>query len=188
MNLNLEENPSPKTFAVWFTGLSGSGKTTLSVMLTARLRDLYFLEAQQLDGDVCRKTVCADLGFSPEDREENITRVMAIAAWHVHHDTRPMICSFISPYEARRQKVKKVIPNCLMVEVRCPVEVCERRDVKGLYAKARSGEIPEFTGISAPYERVECADLIVHTNNESPERMVQQIITLLKQKGWLESV
>ena len=175
------------TFCIWLTGLSGSGKTTLANILTRFLSEDHTpkLNVCQLDGDIVRSTVCADLGFSPEDRNENITRMIGVASWLVHYGGIVPICSFISPYEALRSKAKKAISRCLMVEVCCPVEICEQRDPKGLYKRARAGEIPQFTGISAPFEDVECADLTVHTNTESPERIAMQIVAKLKQKDWL---
>lgn len=173
------------SFGVWFTGLSGSGKTTLAVLLAKELRREYGLEPRHLDGDVLRNAVCKDLGFSAEDRNENITRAMAIASWMVYFGKMVPLCSFITPYEALREKAKIVVPNLLMVHVNCPLEICEERDPKGLYARVRAGEIPNFTGIDAPFEPVECADLVLRSNEEDAYDCVQEIIDRLKDKGWL---
>uniref|UniRef100_A0A486XMC1 Adenylyl-sulfate kinase n=1 Tax=Rheinheimera sp. BAL341 TaxID=1708203 RepID=A0A486XMC1_9GAMM len=167
---------------IWFTGLSGSGKSTvanaLEQALAAQGKHTYLL-----DGDNVRHGLCADLGFSAEDRTENLRRVGAVAGLMV--DAGLLVLSaFISPYRNQRELVKSFIPEGKFVEVHIatPLEVCEQRDVKGLYKKARAGQISHFTGISDPYEAPEAADLVLDTSVTSLEDSVQQLLVLLKQK------
>ncbi|MDP5143632.1 adenylyl-sulfate kinase [Rheinheimera baltica] len=170
---------------IWFTGLSGSGKSTvanaLEQALAARGQFTYLL-----DGDNVRHGLCADLGFSAQDRTENLRRVGAVAGLMV--DAGLLVLSaFISPYRHQRELVKSFIPNGKFIEVHIatPLEVCEQRDVKGLYKKARAGEISHFTGISDPYEAPEHADLVLDTSTLSLEDSVQQLLQLLKVKGMI---
>lgn len=167
---------------IWFTGLSGSGKSSvanaLEQALAAQGKHTYLL-----DGDNVRHGLCADLGFSAEDRTENLRRVGAVAGLMV--DAGLLVLSaFISPYRSQRELVKSLIPPGKFIEVHIatPLEVCEQRDVKGLYKKARAGEISHFTGISDPYEAPEHADLVLDTSVTSLEDSVQQLLELLKQK------
>lgn len=156
------------SYCIWLTGLSGAGKTTIGKELAARQGIVH------LDGDVLRGTVCKDLGFSPVDRDVNIARVVTIASYLVHTG-RSVVCSFISPYEIGRIDAVTRIPNCKMVWVACPLEICEARDVKGLYAKARSGELKGFTGIDAPYDTPRRVDLILSTDVLTVDACVLQI-------------
>ncbi|KUM51983.1 adenylyl-sulfate kinase [Rheinheimera sp. EpRS3] len=167
---------------IWFTGLSGSGKSSvanaLEQALAAQGKHTYLL-----DGDNVRHGLCADLGFSAEDRTENLRRVGAVAGLMV--DAGLLVLSaFISPYRSQRELVKSLIPPGKFIEVHIatPLEVCEQRDVKGLYKKARAGEISHFTGISDPYEAPQAADLVLDTSVTSLEDSVQQLLELLKQK------
>jgi adenylylsulfate kinase len=167
---------------IWFTGLSGSGKSSvanaLEQALAAQGKHTYLL-----DGDNVRHGLCADLGFSAEDRTENLRRVGAVAGLMV--DAGLLVLSaFISPYRSQRELVKSLIPSGKFIEVHIatPLEVCEQRDVKGLYKKARAGQISHFTGISDPYEAPEAADLVLDTSVTSLEDSVQQLLALLKQK------
>jgi adenylylsulfate kinase len=167
---------------IWFTGLSGSGKSSvanaLEQALAAQGKHTYLL-----DGDNVRHGLCADLGFSAEDRTENLRRVGAVAGLMV--DAGLLVLSaFISPYRSQRELVKSLIPPGKFIEVHIatPLEVCEQRDVKGLYKKARAGEISHFTGISDPYEAPQQADLVLDTSVTSLEDSVQQLLGLLKQK------
>ncbi|WP_215398714.1 adenylyl-sulfate kinase [Rheinheimera oceanensis] len=167
---------------IWFTGLSGSGKSSvanaLEQALAAQGKHTYLL-----DGDNVRHGLCADLGFSAEDRTENLRRVGAVAGLMV--DAGLLVLSaFISPYRSQRELVKSLIPPGKFIEVHIatPLEVCEQRDVKGLYKKARAGEISHFTGISDPYEAPEAADLVLDTSVTSLEDSVQQLLALLKQR------
>ncbi|MGP9803103.1 adenylyl-sulfate kinase [Rheinheimera sp. NSM] len=167
---------------IWFTGLSGSGKSSvanaLEQALAAQGKHTYLL-----DGDNVRHGLCADLGFSAQDRTENLRRVGAVAGLMV--DAGLLVLSaFISPYRNQRELVKSFIPPGKFIEVHIstPLEVCEQRDVKGLYKKARAGEISHFTGISDPYEAPEHADLVLDTSVTSLEDSVQQLLALLKER------
>ena len=171
-----------KSAVIWFTGLSGSGKSTvanaLEQTLVAQGKHTYLL-----DGDNVRHGLCADLGFSAEDRTENLRRVGAVAGLMV--DAGLLVLSaFISPYRNQRELVKSFIAPEKFIEVHIatPLEVCEQRDVKGLYKKARAGQISQFTGISDPYEAPEAADLVLDTSVTSLEDSVQQLLALLKQR------
>jgi len=149
---------------VWFTGLSGSGKSTLA----AELERALFEQGKQvcvLDGDDLRRGLCSDLGFSPADRRENIRRVGEVARLFAEAGSI-CIAAFISPYRSERDLARRICPKGRFLEVylNAPLEVCERRDPKGLYARARTGELKEFTGISAPYEPPEKPDLELRTD------------------------
>ena len=155
--------------AFWFTGLSGSGKSTLAIALEYRLfQEGYF--AQVIDGDNVRTGLNAGLGFSDDDRVENIRRIAELTKLYVNSGV-VVLNSFISPTLAIRAMAKRIIGEHDFVEifVNTPLEVCERRDVKGLYAKARKGEIPNFTGIDAPYEPPVNPDIEIKTANRSVE-------------------
>ena len=167
-----------KSKLIWFTGLSGSGKSTLAVQLEAALHQQGF-KTYLLDGDNVRAGLNKDLNFGAEAREENIRRIGEVSKLMVDAGL-VVIASFISPFHEDRQKVKDLVgeSNYVEVFVDCPVEVCEARDVKGLYKKARAGEIKEFTGISSPYEAPQNPDLII----KSAEQPIQESINLLLEK------
>jgi len=169
-----------RSFLVWFTGLSGSGKSTLIFALEKRLYKLGY-RTFALDGDNVRHGLCADLGFSPTDRIENVRRV-GEAAKLLTQAGVIVLAAFISPYRADRQKVKNLMPAGDFIEVfcDCPLEVCETRDVKGLYKKARDGEILDFTGISSPYERPEYSDLVLETGKYSIEECTDLVMEKIK--------
>ncbi len=169
-----------KGCTIWLTGLSGSGKSTLAVALEKKLWDRG-VRAYVLDGDNIRHGLNKDLGFSPQDRTENIRRIGEVAKLFTDAGV-VNITAFISPYRADRDAVRALMApgDFLEVHVDCPVEVCERRDVKGLYKKARAGEIPEFTGISAPYEEPVKAELTVHTDRASEEECLNQLLAFLE--------
>jgi bifunctional enzyme CysN/CysC len=157
---------------VWFTGLSGSGKTTLALELERRLFERGW-RAYVLDGDNVRHGLSSDLGFSPDDREENIRRIGEVAALFAEAGLI-VISAFISPYRRDRRLARDAAGAAFHeVHVAAPIDVCEQRDPKGLYAKARRGEIPEFTGISAPYEAPERAELVVDTAQLSVAESLQ---------------
>lgn len=163
---------------VWFTGLSGSGKSTLAFAVEAALLERG-VACYVLDGDNVRFGLNRDLGFSPDDRTENIRRIGEVC--RLFQDAGLVVLTaFISPYRADREQVRSLHPDGAFTEVfvDTPIEVCEARDVKGLYAKARAGEIPEFSGISAPYEAPETPEIRVDTS-EPLERCVAQIIEQL---------
>ena len=172
-----------KACTVWLTGLSGSGKSTIAVDLEKRLWERG-IRAYILDGDNVRHGLNKNLGFSPEDRTENIRRIGEVAKLFTEAGV-VALTAFISPYRADRDQVRKIMADGDFVEVHvdCPVEVCEQRDVKGLYKKARAGEIKEFTGISAPYEAPTKPELTINTAGQSVEDSAKQILAYLEKQG-----
>jgi sulfate adenylyltransferase len=186
-NILLEMNPPQhrRGFCLWFTGLSGSGKSTTAQavipMLLERGRQLTVL-----DGDVVRTHLSKGLGFSKEDRDTNILRIGFVAGEIVRHNGT-VICAAISPYRSARNEVKKMIGEESFIEVYMdtPLDVCEQRDVKGLYAKARRGEIKGFTGIDDPYEAPRDPEITLDTVKYSPEETAVQIIDYLTERGFL---
>lgn len=176
-----------KGITIWLTGLSGAGKTTIAKEIEKQLkeRNIY---VQILDGDIVREGLTSDLGFSKEDRNKNIERVTFVAKLLTKHDVITL-CSFISPYQNARNKTKNEINKVgdfIEVFVDCPLEVCEKRDVKGLYKKARSGEIKNFTGISDPYEVPNNYDLRLDTNKETIQESSQKIINYLEENNYIK--
>ena len=176
-------NNKQKGVAIWLTGLSGAGKTTISVLLQEKLQNMGY-RIQRLDGDVVRQKLTPDLGFSKEDRDKNIQRVTFVAELLVKHGVI-VLCAFISPYREERRNVRKEIGRFVEVFVKCPLEVCEERDPKGLYAKARRGEIKNFTGIDDPYEEPENAEIIVDTSKMTLEEEVEKIVTFLQNHNYI---
>ncbi len=171
---------------VWFTGLSGAGKTTINDALTEKLRDRG-IQLEVLDGDIVRTNLTKGLGFSKEDRDENVRRIGFVS----HLLTRNgviVLVSAISPYRNIRDEVRDRIGDFIEVYVSAPVEVCEQRDVKGLYAKARSGEIKQFTGISDPYEAPLNPEVNCETHNETLEESVNKVISKLEEMGYLPAL
>ena len=177
-----EELNEHKGKILWFTGLSGAGKSTLAHALEEKLHD-YGTRTYVLDGDNVRKGLCKDLGFSEQDRIENIRRIGEMSK--IMMDAGLIVMTaFISPFRKDRRIVRELVDEGDFVEIFCdtPLNVCESRDIKGLYKKARAGEIPEFTGISSPYETPKQAELIVDTGNSTVEECVDEIIKFLKGK------
>ncbi|MBM4334380.1 MAG: adenylyl-sulfate kinase [Deltaproteobacteria bacterium] len=172
-----------RAVTLWFTGLSGSGKSTLARALEQALIRRRVL-AYVIDGDNVRHGLNANLGFSPEDRSENIRRVGEVAKL-LNDAGAIVLTAFISPYRRDRDRVRELLPagQFLEIFVDCPLEVCERRDVKGLYRKARAGEIPEFTGVSAPYEPPLDAELRLDTAELALDACVERLAALLEQLG-----
>ena len=168
---------------VWFTGLSGSGKTVMAVLIHEQLVSRG-LRVERLDGDIVRQALTRDLGFSKEDRDTNIERVTFVAKLLTRNGVL-VLCSFISPYRARRDKSRQEIGEFIEVYVEASVEVCAERDVKGLYAKAFAGEIENFTGVSDPYEAPENPEIICHTAKETPEESANKAISYLEQHGYI---
>ncbi|MBW7883940.1 MAG: sulfate adenylyltransferase subunit CysN [Caldilineaceae bacterium] len=168
---------------LWFTGLSGAGKSTVARLLEERLyaRGCHTF---RLDGDNVRHGLNGDLGFSAADRQENIRRVAEVARLAFDHG-QIVICTFISPYQADRNLARSRLPEGRFLEiwVKCDLDVCKRRDPKGLYARAERGEIAEFTGVSAPYEPPAAPELVVETDVESPEAIVERILAELERRG-----
>jgi len=161
---------------LWFTGLSGSGKSTIARGVEERLHAEGFF-AVVLDGDNVRTGINNNLGFSDEDRKENIRRIAEVAKLFASNGVIT-ICSFVSPTEEIRNLAKSIVGqnDFLEIFVNTPIEECERRDVKGLYAKARKGEIKDFTGINAPFEEPKSPDLEIQTKNKSIEESVNEVL------------
>ncbi|MEN0068493.1 MAG: adenylyl-sulfate kinase [Myxococcota bacterium] len=174
-----------KGCVLWFTGLSGSGKSTIARRVEQKLLSRH-IHAYSLDGDNVRHGLNKDLGFSPEDRTENIRRIGAVAQLFADAGT-VTTASFISPYRAGRDAARERLPEGRFIEVfvNTSLEECERRDPKGLYKKARSGEIPNFTGISAPYEEPLNAEIVMTTEERSIDECADQVIAFLEQRGYI---
>ncbi len=179
-----EQKSGHKSTIIWFTGLSGSGKSTLAHAVEEALHQRG-ANTFVFDGDNVRHGLCGDLGFSENDRTENIRRVGQMAKLFIESGVIALT-AFISPFQVDRQRVRMMVDNdndFLEVYCRCPLEVCENRDVKGLYQRARKGEIPDFTGISSPYEEPENAELIVNTSELDIEDSVAEVMKMLESKG-----
>lgn len=168
-------------FVLWMTGLSGAGKTTIAMELLRQLENRN-LKLERLDGDVVRESLTRDLGFTKEDREKNIERVTFVAKL-LSRNNVGCICSFISPYQAIRDRVRANTTNFLEVFVDAPLDVVINRDVKGLYKKALAGEIPNFTGVSDPFEAPANPDIHVRTDQQTVEESANFIIAELEKRG-----
>lgn len=168
---------------LWFTGLSGAGKSSLAHAVEEELHQLG-CRTFVFDGDNVRHGLCADLGFSAEDRIENIRRVGEMSKLFLETGVIALT-AFISPFLADRDRVRSLVPHGDFLEIycRCPLEICEQRDVKGLYKRARAGEIKNFTGISSPYEEPVDPELIVETGILSMEDSVARVMQLLRDRG-----
>ena len=162
-----------KGFTVWLTGMSGAGKSTASNLLADRLRALG-AKVEVLDGDVVRKSLCKGLGFSKEDRDENVRRIGFVCELLSRNGVIAVVAA-ISPYRAMREEVRARVLNFVEVYVECPIEVLVERDVKGLFKKALMGQISNFTGISDPYEEPLAPEVTIHSALETPEQSVQKI-------------
>jgi sulfate adenylyltransferase len=169
-------------FTVFFTGLPAAGKSTLARELRARLIEATDRAVKLMDGDSIRARLSPDLGFSPADRHENVRRV-AHAAAAITRDGDICICALIAPADNSRKAARCILSSVgpfFLVYVSTPIDVCEARDQRGLYARARAGKLPEFTGISAPYEAPDDADIVVDTTTLSPDACVDIIVKYLK--------
>jgi adenylylsulfate kinase len=170
-----------KGFTLWFTGLSGSGKSTITGLLVEELGKRGS-RVEVLDGDIVRENLSKGLGFSKEDRDINIRRIAFVADLLSRNDV-PVITAAISPYREIRDEAREMMDGRFIeAYVKASVEVCEQRDVKGLYAKARAGEIKEFTGVSDPYEPPEDPELVLETEHETPEQSAEKIIAFLEER------
>jgi adenylylsulfate kinase len=168
---------------IWFTGLSGSGKSTLAHAVEETLHQ-HGCRTFVLDGDNVRHGLCSDLGFSDQDRQENIRRIGEVAKLFMEAGVI-VLSAFISPYHADRERVRGMVEHGDFIEIYCDtsIEICETRDVKGLYKKARAGEIAEFTGISSPYQAPKNPELTVNTGTASLDACVQQVIGEIINRG-----
>ena len=168
---------------LWFTGLSSAGKSTLAHAVEERLHQAGCLTFV-FDGDNVRHGLCSNLGFSVEDRSENIRRVGEMTKLFLESGVIALT-AFISPFRADRERVRSLVPHGDFLEIycRCPLEICEQRDVKGHYKRARAGEIKDFTGISSPYEEPEHPELVVDTGRLSLEESVDVVLDLLRERG-----
>ena len=172
-----------KGFVLWFTGLSQAGKTTIADRICEVLKEKG-LKVERLDGDIVRQSLTKDLGFSKEDRDKNIERVTFVAKL-LSRNGVIVLASFISPYKETREKIRKEVNNYIEIFCNCPLDICEKRDAKELYAKARKGEIENFTGISDPYEEPECPEIELKTNIESVEKCADKIIQYLEKHNFI---
>ncbi|WP_330202488.1 adenylyl-sulfate kinase [Cyanobacterium sp. Dongsha4] len=172
-----------KGATIWFTGLSGAGKTTISKQVEAKLREQGY-KIEVLDGDIVRTNLTKGLGFSKEDRDENIRRIGFVSQLLTRNGVI-VIVSAISPYRAIREEVRAKIGNFVEVFVNAPLAVCEDRDVKGLYKKARAGEIKMFTGISDPYEPPTNPEIECRTDLEELDESVNKVLQGLEKLGYL---
>lgn len=180
-----EQKNAHKSAVLWFTGLSGSGKSTLAHAVEEQLYQ-DGLNTFVLDGDNVRHGLCNDLGFSDKDRKENIRRISETAKLLLEAGMITLT-AFISPFKAERAVARSLMPHGDFIEIYCfcPLTVCEQRDVKGLYKKARLGEIKDFTGISSPYEEPDNPELRIDTSQLSLEESVQLVISLLRSRNIL---
>ena len=171
-----------KSVIVWFTGLSGSGKSTIAHSVEEQLHQAG-CRTFVFDGDNVRHGLCANLSFSEEDRHENIRRIGEMSKLFIEAGVIALT-AFISPFQKDRDRVRAMVSENDIIEVYCdsPLEVCEERDVKGLYKKARAGEIKNYTGISAPYEKPQHPDLILDTAGDSIETNVEKVLEFLEKR------
>ncbi len=174
-----------KGVTVWFTGLSGAGKTTISEQVAKKLKEQGY-KIEVLDGDIVRTNLTKGLGFSKEDRDTNIRRIGFVADLLTRNDVI-VIVSAISPYRGVREEVKEKIGNFVEVFVNAPLSVCEDRDVKGLYKKARSGEIKMFTGVSDPYEPPTSPEIECRTDLEELDESINKVFASLQELGYLSA-
>ena len=168
---------------LWFTGFSGAGKTSIAKAVEHELRNRH-CQVEMLDGDVVRTNLSKGLGFSKEDRDTNIRRIGFVANL-LSRNGVIAITAAISPYRAIRDEIRQMTENFMEVHVNAPLEICEARDVKGLYAKARAGEIKNFTGIDDPYEEPLNPELVCYTANESIEESAGKVIAHLERLGYI---
>lgn len=171
---------------IWFTGLPSSGKSTIARILERKFRQ-WGIKSELLDGDVVRTNLSKGLGFSREDRDTNIKRIGFVAHLLTRNDVIA-IASAISPYREVRDYNRKLIGNFVEVYVKCSIDECEKRDVKGLFKKARAGEIKGFTGVDDPYEEPLHPEVLCETEKESPEGSANKVIIKLQELGYLKSM
>jgi adenylyl-sulfate kinase len=170
-------------FTIWFTGLSGAGKSTLAEVIEQRLK-AQGRNVEMLDGDIVRTHLSKGLGFSRDDRDTNIKRIAFVCNLLTRNGVAS-IAAAISPYREAREWARKEIGNFVEVYVKCPLEVCRQRDVKGLYKLVDEGKIKGFTGVDDPYEEPEHPELVIETDKETVEESVTRILALLEELGYL---
>jgi adenylyl-sulfate kinase len=170
-------------FVLWFTGLPCCGKTTVADKV-AEILKAKSMKVERLDGDIVRKSLTRDLGFSKEDRDKNIERVTFVAMM-LSRNGVAVLPAFVSPYIGARDNARKETTNFIEVYVKCSVEECEKRDVKGMYKKAREGIIKDFTGVDDPYEEPPNPEIVLESDNETVEVSVQKVLDYLNQRGFL---
>ena len=173
-----------KGVTVWFTGLPSSGKSTIARILERQCRK-WNLKVELLDGDEVRTHLCKDLGFSKEDRDQNIKRLGFVCHLLTRNDVIA-IAAAISPYKEIRDYNRRMIGNFMEVYAKASVDECEKRDVKGLYKKAKAGEIKGFTGVDDPYEEPHQPEVICNTENETPEQSAEKIVKRLEALGYIQ--
>jgi adenylyl-sulfate kinase len=172
-----------KGFVLWFTGLPCSGKTTVADIVAEKLKGLD-MKVERLDGDIVRKSLTRDLGFSKEDRDKNIERVTFVAMM-LSRNGVAVLPAFVSPYIGARENARNTTTNFIEVYVKCSVEECEKRDVKGMYKKAREGIIKDFTGVDDPYEEPPNPEIVLESDKETVDESVQNVMDYLEQRGFL---
>jgi adenylylsulfate kinase len=170
-------------FTVWFTGLPCCGKSTIADRVAILLKEKGYT-VERLDGDIVRQGLTTDLGFSKEDRDENIRRVTFVAQMLTRNNII-VLASFVSPYREQRRNARAVIGRFVEVYVRCPLEICKKRDVKGMYQKALEGKIRHFTGVDDPYEEPEHPELILDSDKESVDESAAKVIGTLKKLHYI---
>jgi adenylylsulfate kinase len=178
-----EQHNGHRAVILWFTGLSGAGKSTLAHATEERLHQLG-CRTFVFDGDNVRHGLCSDLGFSAADRAENIRRIGEMAKLFLEAGVISLT-AFISPFRKDRERVRSLVPHGDFLEIycKCSLEACEARDVKGLYKRARMGEIKDFTGISSPYEEPEDAEIVIETDKLSLDESVEKVLGVLRERG-----
>lgn len=178
-------HPQERGVTIWFTGLSGAGKSTISERLEAHLRSAG-RKVEVLDGDIVRTNLSKGLGFSKEDRDTNIRRIGFVSKLLTRNGVTVLVAA-ISPYRDVRDEVRREVGDFVEVYVQCPIEELTRRDVKGLYEKALRGEIPNFTGVSDPYEEPLDPEVTANTDRETVDESVSKVIAKLEELGYLAS-
>jgi adenylylsulfate kinase len=173
-----------KGFTLWLTGLPRSGKSTVAGLVAGRLRAAGIQNVELLDGDIVREGLCRDLGFSREDRTENIRRISFVSKLLTRNGVAVIVAA-ISPYREDRELAREEIQEFVEVWCKASIDACAERDYKGLYEKAKRGEITNLTGVNDPYEEPEDADLVLDTEGESPEQSAEHVMAVLQAKGYV---
>lgn len=178
------QNKNLKGFVLWFTGLSGAGKSTTADIVYKLLKE-NSNTIERLDGDIVRESLTNKLGFSKEDRDENVRRIGFVSNL-LSKNGIGVIASFISPYKHQRDELRRKVKNLILIYVNAPLQVCEERDPKGLYKKARKGEIKNFTGISDPYDIPKNSDIEIRTDQMTPEECAQKVVNYLEENKFIK--